>query len=552
MAVQKNMGPWCVSLLAVSLLLACRQPDGATAPEAAATPAMEISPRSDPRDVDGDGVHSLAFGGEDCDDTDPTVFPGAEERSGDAVDQDCDGRERCFRDLDGDGHGSAILEVLSPALACDPVGLSPWGDDCDETRAQAYPGAPESTSCAVRDNNCDGETAWDAATCRDADGDLFASVEDCDDRDPAVNPEATELCGDDIDQDCDGLSDIEEEACEFDTIGCEGSAFHDLSEGVAYAVEHGLSGVFVCAGDYEETDTVQIDAAFVLDGDRERGGVRLRSSAATVISISPEDLGRVRLEGLAVECASRSVDGVSWGPPLRASGAGLTVPVIELADVYISGCDIGFWTYQRAGITYGVTVTDSVISNNNQGVAIGSGVEASFTRVIFSENDDTGAVELWSREGEDYDLYFESCAFVDNHTDTGGAALDLTPSGNATGSIANVVLQDCGFTGNTSNAADWNGGSGAIQMYFREDDQPTVTMYGGSITENASILGESASGIHFYTGSFAGYDVDFGLGATENLPVDVDGLGFRSWYRFDTAATFYCESSRADGLHCEE
>ena len=42
-------------------------------------------------DGDGDGFDSLATGGTDCDDTDPSAFPGAPEVAGDGVDQDCDG-----------------------------------------------------------------------------------------------------------------------------------------------------------------------------------------------------------------------------------------------------------------------------------------------------------------------------------------------------------------------------------------------------------------------------------------------------------------------------
>lgn len=43
----------------------------------------------DPNDVDGDGYRA----GEDCDDSDPEVNPGAEEMPGDGVDQDCDGSD---------------------------------------------------------------------------------------------------------------------------------------------------------------------------------------------------------------------------------------------------------------------------------------------------------------------------------------------------------------------------------------------------------------------------------------------------------------------------
>jgi hypothetical protein len=44
-------------------------------------------------DGDGDGYCDQAMGGADCDDGDPTVHPGAEEREADGVDQDCNGHE---------------------------------------------------------------------------------------------------------------------------------------------------------------------------------------------------------------------------------------------------------------------------------------------------------------------------------------------------------------------------------------------------------------------------------------------------------------------------
>ena len=48
---------------------------------------------SDERDVDGDGFEDLSVGGQDCDDADATVNPDASEVWYDGTDQDCDGSD---------------------------------------------------------------------------------------------------------------------------------------------------------------------------------------------------------------------------------------------------------------------------------------------------------------------------------------------------------------------------------------------------------------------------------------------------------------------------
>jgi hypothetical protein len=101
-------------------------------------------------DADGDGYIRCDCGGDDCDDSDPNVNPGAEEICGDGIDQDCDqgcdpGSDlECPEcdpaewDLDGDGH-------MAP----------PCGDDCDDSNPNIYPGAPEAF-CDGVDQDCDG------------------------------------------------------------------------------------------------------------------------------------------------------------------------------------------------------------------------------------------------------------------------------------------------------------------------------------------------------------------------------------------------------------
>ncbi len=145
-------------------------------------------------DNDGDG-----FGAEiDCDDDDPSIHPEAtEEFCPDGVDSNCDGEDTdgpvaCnpFEDdFDGDGFFT--------------------GDDCDDSNADIYPGAPEDACPDGVDQNCDGIDGDADIICNpapdDLDGDGFPAPVDCDDTDPDIHPEATEPdCPDGIDQNCDG------------------------------------------------------------------------------------------------------------------------------------------------------------------------------------------------------------------------------------------------------------------------------------------------------------------------------------------------------------
>ena len=175
--------------------------------------------------------------GGDCDDSDANVSPGATEVVSDAVDNDCDGYESCYADVDNDGYaaadGSTVLSDDPDCVDAGEANLSVPQTDCDDSADSAYPGASEITADGI-DQDCNGEEIC----LIDADGDghaemtgatfassdlsctmqglasIYVPADDCDDSDVSVFPGAAESIADGVDQDCDT-----EELCYLDADG---------------------------------------------------------------------------------------------------------------------------------------------------------------------------------------------------------------------------------------------------------------------------------------------------------------------------------------------
>ncbi len=174
-----------------------------------------------------DGANGYVDDATDCDDTDASAYPGAEEVC-DEADNDCNGevdegvQSIYWADTDGDGHG----DPDSSTEGCDlPTGYSDNDNDCDDTDAQVSPNATE--VCNEIDDDCDDavdeDDAVDAGTWyTDADtdgyGDPDSSTEscsqpsgtvdnddDCDDTDASLNPDTTWY----LDHDSDGFGDAD-------------------------------------------------------------------------------------------------------------------------------------------------------------------------------------------------------------------------------------------------------------------------------------------------------------------------------------------------------
>ncbi len=199
----------------------------------------------------------------DCNDADPSAYPGNDELPCDGVDNDCDETSIDEEDYDGDRFTScedcldsdATVNPAQTEVACNGVDDdcnedTPDGEDvdndtydacvdCNDARADINPGAVE-IQCNGVDEDCN-EVTTDGD---DFDADGFTACDDCDDSEEAINPGHDEECENAVDDDCDG--DIDEN-CDTDYSGS-----WDLDSTSRYSCAFGLV-------------SINFDAVFIVD-----------------------------------------------------------------------------------------------------------------------------------------------------------------------------------------------------------------------------------------------------------------------------------------------
>ncbi|MDD5094246.1 MAG: MopE-related protein [Dehalococcoidia bacterium] len=161
-------------------------------------------------DADGDGFGNPAVStttcpppagyvanNTDCDDGKSAVHPGAEE-SCDGIDNNCNGqKDEGFTDTDADG----LADCVDPDDDNDGVNDSTDCAPLDNTKWQLLLGYVDAdrdeygAKDATQENVCSG-TMLPAG--------YSVNNDDCADTNANINPGATEICGDTIDQDCNG------------------------------------------------------------------------------------------------------------------------------------------------------------------------------------------------------------------------------------------------------------------------------------------------------------------------------------------------------------
>jgi hypothetical protein len=170
----------------------------------------------------------------DCNDNDASINPAATEICGDNIDNNCDGTkdENCgsgpntyYLDSDGDTYGDSTNTTQGTST---PSGYVANSGDCNDNDANVNPAATEICGDNI-DNNCDGTKDENCGSgpntyYLDSDGDTYGDSSqtttgsavptgyatngnDCNDNDAAINPAATEICGDGVDNNCDGTAD---------------------------------------------------------------------------------------------------------------------------------------------------------------------------------------------------------------------------------------------------------------------------------------------------------------------------------------------------------
>jgi hypothetical protein len=186
-------------------------------------------------DNDGDGYgnpgnSSCSSGSQtDCDDSDYDIHPVATEICDDGIDQDCSGADlpcgiiTYYPDSDGDTHYTMIASTCTEGQpTCPPINSqSIVGVDCDDSDPDIHPGVAE--ICDNIDNNCSGTidegSLWSnkGQVCSVGVGAcLSTGTYICNSANPAdatvcsaaAGTPITEICGNGIDEDCNGADRV--------------------------------------------------------------------------------------------------------------------------------------------------------------------------------------------------------------------------------------------------------------------------------------------------------------------------------------------------------
>jgi hypothetical protein len=410
----------------------------------------------------------------DCDDSDEFSYPGAPETVADGIDQDCNGNDRCYADVDGDGAGQATeIDERDGDLDC-------------------------TNDLGVTDNNSD-----------------------CNDLDPMSHPGALDLPDDGIDQDCGSDDDVSAS----DSLGVFVDSSHascatgtgtmespvcSIGEGITAARNAGLRLVFIASGNYNES--VSIDGQSLMGGYKTSPWLRNIDAYPTTIASTAS--AAVTIQDSSVE-ALEVLDGliISGG-----SGTGNKVAVQSSgSDWRIHRCTIDGGTSDDAE-TVGISasngngiLSDSVVSGGSA-ATVAHGIWVATSSLVVWRSTIDGGTAADGRAGG-LTTAAGSTLYATANTLNGPTAADeawaLAMDSGTVLLVSNVIWGGSG----TNAIGVTNSGAGVLLLHntilagSSDANASAVLLAGGSTTLLGNIL--EASGA---TGSYYGIVARAGSG----------------------------------------
>jgi hypothetical protein len=203
------------------------------------------------RRPNADAMGAWSLRGDDCNDMDPLVYPGARERCN-MIDDNCDGTAddgalaTFYEDADRDGHGSMAPGRRTVRACVAPAGFAAIADDCDDGDARRFPGNLD--VCDGIDNDCNA-VVDQAATADLACGRPHASA-------TCVMGRCSALVCDAMYADCNGLN---MDGCEANTrtiANCNGCGLSCARANATAECNTGVCRVEQCAPGFSNCDAM--------------------------------------------------------------------------------------------------------------------------------------------------------------------------------------------------------------------------------------------------------------------------------------------------------
>ena len=473
----------------------------------------DTDPTLDLTDGDADGWVACL----DCDDANPLRNPGLAEAC-DAIDNDCDGLIPP-EELDGDGDGylsCADCDDADPAIYPGAPELCNGGfdDDCDPTTDESVD--LDGDGLTVCGGDCDDSDA--AMNLTDGDADGYAPCQgDCDDTAQVISPAAFELCGDGLDNNCDGVVDV---AC----VDCAVwvPADHPTLQAAVDAVVDG-DAVCVSPGTWPGLLDYGGKAAHVLGIAGADLTILDGVSGGTVVTFDDFEGSGSLLQGFTVTGG----DGVNGGGILVTSASPLLVDLVVTGNTAQNGAGL-YVNYSEALALSSVTLADNTAAFDGGGFMFVQSSPAGLNLTI-ADNFAFGAgggglIEGWAVWSQNLPELANSQVSGNVADDGGGVAIyDSAPlftnvivAGNAAGSGggflfdgADAELVNVAVVGNDASV----GGGGIALLQASPILTNTIVAWNTSGGPGAGLAADGSSAPAFGWSDLWG-----------NLPDDVSGI----------------------------